>query len=53
MGDDDDETKHVREHFLSYIFEIQDVVDDDDLESLDLYTLHESTYAEEDIDETV
>jgi hypothetical protein len=51
-GDDDDENKHVSEHFLSYIFELRDVIDDDDLELLELYTLHESTYKEEEIDET-
>jgi hypothetical protein len=51
-GEDDDETKHVSEHFLRYIFELRDVLDDDDLELLELYTLHESTYTEEDIDET-
>ena len=51
-GEDDDESKDVSEHFLSYIFELRDEVEDDDLELLELYTLHESTYTEEDIDET-
>ena len=51
-GDDDDENKHVSEHFLSYIFELRDVIDDDDLELLELYTLYESTYKEEELDET-
>ena len=51
-GEDDDETKDVSEHFLRYIFELRDVLEDDDLELLELYTLHESTYTEEDIDET-
>jgi hypothetical protein len=51
-GEDDDETKHVSEHFLRYIFEQRDVLENDDLELLELYTLHGSNYTEEDIDET-
>ena len=51
-GEDDDETKHASEHFLRYIFELRDVLENDDLELLELYTLHGSNYTEEDIDET-
>ena len=51
-GEDDDESRDVSEHFLSYIFELRDEVDDDDLELLELYTLQGSGYKEEEIDET-
>ena len=51
-GEDDDESKDVSEHFLSYIFELRDEVEDDDLELLELYTLQGSGYKEEEIDET-
>ena len=52
-GEDDDETKHASEHFLRYIFELRDVLENDDIELLDLYTtVYGSNYKEEDIDET-
>ena len=51
-GEDDNESKDISEHFLSYIFELRDKVDDDDLELLELYTLQGSGYKEEEIDET-
>ena len=52
-GEDNDETKHASEHFLRYIFELRDVLENDDIELLDLYTtVYGSNYKEEDIDET-
>ena len=51
-GDNDIESNDVSEHFLSYIFELRDEVEDEDLELLELYTLQGSGYKEEEIDET-
>jgi hypothetical protein len=46
------ESKDVSEHFLTYIFELRDVVGDDDLELLELYKLQGSDYKEEEEDVT-
>ena len=51
-GEDHDESSDVSEHFLTYIFELRDALNDEDLELLDLYTLQGSDYKEEEIDET-
>jgi len=51
-GEDHDESSDVSEHFLTYIFELRDALNDEDLELLDLYTLQGSGYKEEEIDET-